>query len=789
VGSLPVLSAAILLALGATPMPSERMMVRLVTPAGAGAELVSIECRDDEGRQVAGLPAKSAAKQGEGEAESSSEGLFFLPRPPSCTRAACLGEGWICSEVPLDDGEVVLEVRPAGRLEARVGAGRAERGPERLLVQAWPSDAIARAPFLSRAAVAADGRVALELPLGRWDLRLAAPGWAPIYRFGLDVGRQPVALGALDFQRGSSVSGFLRAGGDEILVAGGAVSLRRPVSADGTALTSEGRLATATTLTAAVAGDGFFQILGAPPGVYELEVRAPGAATLVVPDVAVAADGEVSLGELWLQGALTLAVEVVPPRTPDGRPWQLAVRPVRARAEEGPAVHTDELGRAEITELDPGVYALHVRDEEGADLEVREIEIVAPTTERVVLDLVRVEGRVRLNGEPLAAELTAHPGHLGVARFQSNEEGRIAGWSRRPLTRQVVVEVAARAADEGGDEAGDEAGAQVGDRAAGQAAARATRFHRRVVVSEPDVDEDRWRLDLELEEGTLAGRVRNREGDAVADAEVLAVPLAEPLAMKVRRSDGQGRFAIDLVPGRQVVRARHPDQGASQEVSVDVLAGGTTPEVELVLEPQRTLRGRVVGAASGQGIPGARVAVESVGGAAAGASATTGLDGSFEIAVDEVATQLAVSVLVAGQAPWAACLDTPSADPWILAIDEGPGGALTVETTQDPGRPPATGGFLVLVNDRGGWLAPAVLFSVGSWQPSREQEGERRSEHFRSLAPGRWAAMWVATGTAPASLACARAWPADLDWASVTSGGAVVTSFDYRPHQPAAVTD
>lgn len=774
---------------------------------------VTVECRDDEGLVVGHLavePDAGLAPEAEAKAPAAAavpaqdvpapevrdsvtagfERFVAMPRPPSCTRAACLGEGWICSEVPLDGGEVVLEVRPAGRLEARVGAGRAERGPERLLVQAWPSDAIARAPFLSRAAVAADGRVALELPLGRWDLRLAAPGWAPIYRLGLDVGRQPVALGALDFQRGSSVSGFLRPSGDEILVAGGAVSLRRPVSADGTALTSEGRLATATTSTAAVAGDGFFQILGAPPGVYELEVRAPGAATLVVPDVAVEADGEVSLGELWLQGALTLAVEVVPPRTPDGRPWQLAVRPARPRAEDGPAVRTDELGRAAITDLDPGVYALHVRDGEGADLEVREIEVVAPTTERVVLDIVRVEGRVRLNGEPLAAELTAHPGHLGVARFQSNEEGRIAGWSRRPLTRQVVVEVAARAVDEGGDEAGDPAGAQAGDRAAGQAAARATRFHRRVVVSEPDVEKERWRLDLELEEGTLAGLVRNREGDAVAEAKVLAVPLAEPLAMKVRRSDGQGRFAIDLVPGRQVVRARHPEQGASQEISVDVLAGGTTPEVELVLELQRTLRGRVVGAASGQGIPSARVAVESVGGAsAAGASATTGLDGSFEIAVDEVATQLAVSVLVAGQAPWAACLDTPSADPWILAIDEGPGGALTVETIQDPERPPASDGFLILVNDRGGWLAPAVLFSVGSWQPSREQEGERRSESFRSLAPGRWAAMWVATGTSPASLACARAWPADLDWGAVTSGGAVVTSFDYRPHQPAAGAD
>ncbi len=142
--------------------------------------------------------------------------------------------------------------------------------------------------------------------------------------------------------------------------------------------------------------------------------------------------------------------------------------------------------------------------------------------------------------------------------------------------------------------------------------------------------------------GTLAGVVREAGTGR---------PLA-PFRVEVRRGgrgwklllrattvvDASGRFALaDLPPGPVVITASAPGHVPSPEVEATVPDHPGVAEVDLHLAQGGRISGRVTDRATGQALPGARIALEGDGGGEPsvldpGATALAGADGSFLVA-------------------------------------------------------------------------------------------------------------------------------------------------------------
>ena len=142
--------------------------------------------------------------------------------------------------------------------------------------------------------------------------------------------------------------------------------------------------------------------------------------------------------------------------------------------------------------------------------------------------------------------------------------------------------------------------------------------------------------------GTLAGVVREAGTGR---------PLA-PFRVEVRRGgrgwklllrattvvDASGRFELaDLPPGPVVITASAPGHVPSPEVEANVPDHPGVAEVDLHLAQGGRISGRVTDRATGQALPGARIALEGDGGGEPsvldpGATALAGADGSFLVA-------------------------------------------------------------------------------------------------------------------------------------------------------------
>jgi hypothetical protein len=254
----------------------------------------------------------------------------------------------------------------------------AGRSPRELVVHFQPATG---GPARSTRCPIEDRRVTCVVPLGTLDLAFRAEGHATVYRWDTPVVPAGVDLGAMTFQRGSTISGRVQNPGRDTHVV---------VASPRDALDAESRL-TLQERQAPVDARGRFAIHLAP-GRYRVHAHS-GNLRSEEREVSVADGREAALlRALILEPPRKLTVTVHPPRDPWQRSWE--VRAGQSRAA------TDEEGNASF-ELSAGSHPLEVRSGTSTWLTT---EVSLDDDDRkldLVIEEVLLRGTVTIGDEPL----------------------------------------------------------------------------------------------------------------------------------------------------------------------------------------------------------------------------------------------------------------------------------------------------------------------------------------------------------------------------------------------------
>lgn len=428
--------------------------------------------------------------------------------------------------------------------------------------------------------------VRCRLPRARLHLRIEPKEGAAWYVWDLEWRDEPVrSLGPLPpRKRGGSLVGWVQAPRGGVPRGAEVVAALRPNGPPEQIETGMGRPAPrppAARQSEAVLPIGFFQLVGLGAGIYDLEIRAPGGYLAWIREVQVSGDRERVLDAVELRAARVLRVLVSPAEVAAGVAWAVELHAV-VRDPSNPAIPfleplrrttTDASGEARFAELEAGEYAVVLRRGERAVVEqIVEIQVETPPFEHLLelhVEWLLLEGSMRCNGEALR----------GLAKIRSSK-------NRAPFEQEVPLD------QEGRFEAGlvrpdwIRLGFQAVDpprwRVEGLAFLRIERAR-----NQP------YRLEVDLEGGSLEGRVVGEDGQPVANASVdlqrdALIDPAAALGTEARaETDSQGRFSFPCVPqGRWQLWARDPDPArprASERLRIQVGSGSELEGLTLVL--------------------------------------------------------------------------------------------------------------------------------------------------------------------------------------------------------------
>ena len=553
-----------------------------------------------------------------------------------------------------------------------------------------------------------DDGVVVQLPAGRWDVRVSALDRAPVYLWDVDLtAAAHKDLGRLVLRRAASVSGFV-VGPDGRPLAEGATVTLLPVISDVALENADVQRLQGRRRTVPVGERGFFQVVGVEEGVWQVQASAPGYLSAAVSPVEVVAGAESRLEEpLRLTTPVPVRVTVSPPRDPWG--GELTVHVTRPHGEVVGRVQeqrasgvVNEHGVWE-SQLGEGAYQLEVRSAAGVWWH-QEVEVRAPVAEvEVTLALVEVEGTVRRGRQRLAARVCfeAEQGRWRVCN-DADAQGRYHTFLPSPGRWGVAVE------GEGG------------------------RIFWRVVAVK---SEKPVRVDVELPDTRLAGVVVLESGAGVAGARVRATPLGSGVADVgefAAVSQRDGRFLLEGLPEGPWHLVATTAAGPSDGVVASVAAGRDGEEVRLVVRERVTVRGRVL--AAGVGVPGAQVVLSpqcfsSGVSVAISAQGTTDVAGRFAVDVAAPCGRATATVFALGHAAA------------VRRVAVGGGEELVVSLE-------LRGGTLLLAGGEPGWERRHVLVhqggtvAVASLLPWATRHGgglQGAQLRIPALEPGLWA--------------------------------------------------
>lgn len=482
--------------------------------------------------------------------------------------------------VPPGAGAVPLEGFRSSRFSAAVQTSdRGERLPDWLQIELRAGSTADRTAdddevHVVRCPVERE-RARCEVPSGRFDLRVSAEGFAPVYEWEIDlpVGRERPRA-AIVLRRGASIAGWVAT--TQPAERGAATTVRAvPQMAAGTTPTPVVRRRGQQQANEAELTDrGFFQLSGLEPGVYLIVATQPGVVEGRVGPVRLEARQELVLEHpIRLTPPATVNVEIDPPRPPMGGSWR--VRLVRDDERGGAQLvlvgegEADETGRWQRGGLPAGRYQLAVAAAGDALGTAEDVEVSAGGEHDLLVrvPVVEVEGTVRIGDEPLVAKLELRrPRDGGKAVFLTDEEGAFSGW----LPREGAWEVEISPLTEVGRTEID--------------------WPEEVEVRVPKGGR-RARLDLELPDTTLEGRVVDRHGVSVRQARVTV--RRGDATLYGQDVDDEGRFRARGLPAEAVAVGAESEEGVAIPVTVELVEGVTPPALELVIEERVEIAGTV----------------------------------------------------------------------------------------------------------------------------------------------------------------------------------------------------
>ncbi len=466
-----------------------------------------------------------------------------------------------------------------------------------------------------------------SVPLGRWNVRVEAPGFAPHFLWDRRIeAAHGLDLGKLALKLGGSVSG-------RVITAEGPADRRQasvviqPLTDRGPSSEEETRSLEQRGSKAEINEWGYFRFEGVAPGSYELRASQPDFSEAVRSPVVVKRGTATDLEDpLVLSRPLRLSVTIEPPDGPYQKPWHLRVHR-SAGSETMDQVAdgtTDTTGFWRSPPLAAGAYRLEVVDGDGNRAAWRKIDL-EPDSQDVAVEipLIWVEGKVVLGSEPLSAHLW-FGGIGGTESVEADSDDSGEFLAILPHEGEWTVDV--------------------------QADSPPVTSRGLSVDVEPVGGLRTADVRIEVPDTSISGDVVNEVGLSVAGAEVRISSFGTWQGAFKVPTDPEGRFEIrGLSPGPYGVEAESADQ-TSDSVLTSV-SDHFSPTVHLTLQADRILAGNVV-ADSGP-VASARVIAYPVD--SAGRPATIGLPegrtdvrGRFEVKIPRSAALVRLLVLAPG---------------------------------------------------------------------------------------------------------------------------------------------
>lgn len=673
-----------------------------------------------------------------GDEPASPIVLVFSAKNPELTVALPKGSRWevsgeipgfwlrreqIIAEAGDDDRRQRLKIWPLGRITGVVQLSKpGEKRPEEVVVTTL-APRLSKGPSdlprgLLRCPVDTKGAWSCELPATTFDLAISAEGFVPHYLWAVAVAAgKPRDLGALRFEKGSSVAGWIEAPGGGWKPEACAVRLA-PLASGGALVETEKLRATAREVHPMATG--FFQVSGIAPGSYALEIDHAGFAPARVAPVRVEREAESFVNQpIVLRRPLRIEVAVEPPLDWQERPWR--VRMMRA-GELGSALEYEALfegmanpqGEVEVPAGASGIFSIDVIDSTGQTLAAeRGVRIDDEENARHVISVrwIVIEGTLRKGKEALGGTLWfgGERGAVSV-RMDAEADGRFGGVL--PKDGDWVVEIAAPRPP--------------------------LRLVRRVEVKAGT--DGKADIEIAIPDGRVFGRVVDANGRPVETANVTILPKGDFLLSQ--SSTKQGGFDFQAVPAGPIeIGATAPgeDEEFAEPSPLSVVDGQDLGPIELRLRKGKPYEGKVI---SNRGpVLGARVAafplVPPMG---MTGDVRTNLEGAFRLSLPPSTQRVEIVVSSPGNALRA--FDLAVEDQATLGVTDD-GGTVRVRLPE---------GFekqRVLRVFQDGVEVP--LFLLRSWARSHGVLARPGSEEFPSVAPGEIRVCLVPPGEASLS--------------------------------------
>ncbi|MEM7049112.1 MAG: carboxypeptidase-like regulatory domain-containing protein [Acidobacteriota bacterium] len=644
-----------LLLIAAVPVSAAEVVVELI-PAGVDrqtegdrVQAISVEVRAEAGdRQV--TEAAEVVLPGEITLDLADETFWALevlsPGMWSARTAVSLAQG---------QQRVRIALWPTVELRGRCCRDARAESPAKVEVQFRPtSEQREHVPSGTVGCAVTEGSFSCQIPVGRFDLAVRAPGFASHFLFGTEL-QADVDLGVLAWAPGASLVGRVEAEGEG--PTSGARAHLAPATADPTGESTP----VIQRLERSLGPRGLVQFEGLPPGQYSLWVEDTGYAPGRRIAVTLRRGEELELEEpLRLQRPRQVRLHLDPARDPWGELWRIELEKAEGNLEVLERLQASETGVMQ-TSLGPGRYGVMIQTGAGDPWHGEALEVFDVEVERwISLPVTRVRGTVRLGDEPLSAArlLFEQRGGAGSVLFETDEDGVYRGllpkagqWSVEVGSQEPVVE----------------------------------RHFRKILV--PKLDGHKVAtLDFELPDTRIVGEVVDAMGNPMERAIVaVSVPEGDETGIRHFVEDSEGRFELYGLPeGMSYLRAESGER-MSRRLPLELEDGVESPFVSLVVEDRKKVSGLVVDE-GGVGIGGARVTVRGLGQLGFWVSTEhTAPDGTFEAMLPPEETEALIAVQAVGHALHASRAVLPmTADERLVLPLARRGGTLEVEFSVEP---------------------------------------------------------------------------------------------------------
>lgn len=524
---------------------------------------------------------------------------------------------------------LVLDLWPLGTISGHVKMQKNVAPPKAVLVKTVAAPSILQRPSMPPGVLTCPvdkkSNWSCSLPAGKFDLVVTAAGFTPHYRWAVEVPpAKTLPLGTFQFERGSSVAGWVAAEGGAIdpKTCVARLSFMAACGTDADSLIQLQRIA----VERPVSKEGFLQIAGVAPGIYNLEVRQPGLAPARVANVRVDPESETFLPEpLLLTKPLDLEIAVIPPADERGEPWRAKViRRAEGGSQPDPIVFdgaADSEGRFTVADQAPGWFRVRILDSSGNWVHSEpERQVKTSTRQTIELSRIAVEGILRLGSEPLQGTLW-FGGRYGSTsvKVEADEEGRFTGilpdrksglWTVYVEAAEPRIEISTRT--------------EIRPDSSGRATAL-----------------------IELPDTRVFGHVVDAQGRAVKRGMLLA---ASESLRQIAYANAEGKFDLrGLPPGPLALLAKEigkDSAGQSERTLVNVAEGGEVGPVELRLRSMKRLEG-IVSSSRGP-VAGALVQVKARPPVVGEGQATTGPDGAFSLEIPDNVASIEAAVSAPG---------------------------------------------------------------------------------------------------------------------------------------------